>query len=284
MLHGQSSLRGIWVWAHQHWPQVWQPLGFLTPRFPALTTLWSLLTRLDPAVLEQVGAAWVEAWLNHPVGGISADGEVLRGSRRDEQVGIQVVALLHQQTGVVLSQQQVTGGDGELGALLRLLNQVPLAERILTCDAGLLQSGVTRVVPKRGGAYLGVVKQNQREIKAALDEWIYESVTRAGGRRLPDARTLEKSRGRLEERELWVTSAQELAPYLAREWGWWHVRQVGWIRRKQRRRPSQTWQEQELTFITSLPPEQVAPSELLHLLRQHWQIRKSRPLCAGCQL
>jgi predicted transposase YbfD/YdcC len=272
MVHGQSSLRGVWVWAHQHWTQIWQPLGFLTPRFPALTTIWSLLARLEPALLEQVGATWVEAWLNHPVGGISADGKVLRGSRRDEQVGIQLVALLHQPTGVVLSQQQVTGGDGDLGALLRLLAQVPLSERILTCDAGLLQSGVTRVVPKRGGAYLGVVKQNQREMKAALDEWVHESVTLAGRQRTPDARSSEKSRGRLEERELWVTSAGELAPYLAREWGWWHARQVGWIRRKQRRRPTQAWQEQELTFVTSLTPEQAPAPELLRLLRQHWLI------------
>lgn len=152
------------------------------------------------------------------------------------------------------------------------VGKVPLAERILTCDAGLQQPGVTRVVPRRGGAYLGVVKQNQREIKAALDEWVHESVTLVGGRRALDARSSEKSRVRLEERELWVTSARELAPYLTREWGWWHVHQVGWIRRKQRRRPTHGWQEQEPTFVTSLTPEQAPVPELLRLLRHHWLI------------
>ena len=42
-LHGQSSLRGIWIWTQQQWPQIWQPLGFRSARFPALTTLWSLV-------------------------------------------------------------------------------------------------------------------------------------------------------------------------------------------------------------------------------------------------
>ena len=271
-LHGQSSLRGIWIWARQHWPSIWQPLGFVSPRFPALTTLWSLLARLEPAQFEQATIGWLEAWLDQPLGPISGDGKVLRGSRRDEQVGVHLVALLHQQLGVVLGQQQVTGGDGELGALLGLFRQVPLAGRTVTLDAGLLQGGITRVVPRQGGAYLGVVKQNQREIKAVLDEWVQEAVIIAGQRRPADARTQEKSRGRLEERELWVASAQELTAYLAREWGWWHVQQVGWIRRRQRRRPTQAWQEQELTFVTSLAPAQASPQDLLRLLRQHWLI------------
>lgn len=271
-LHGQSSLRGIWVWAQQHWPQIWQPLGFRSSRFPALTTLWSLVARLEPGLLESLTSTWLEAWLDSPTGAISGDGKVLRGSRRDEQVGIHLVTLVHQQVGAVLGQQQVSGGDGELGALLRLCNQVSLAGRILTLDAGLLQGGITRVVPRRGGAYLGVVKLNQREIKAVLDEWIHEAVMVAEHRRPADASTREKSRGRLEERELWVTSAGELAAYLAHEWGWWHVQQVGWIRRRQRRRPTQAWQEQELTFVTSLTSAQATSQDLLRLLRQHWLI------------
>lgn len=271
-LHGQSSLRGIWIWARQHWPSIWQPLGFLSPRFPALTTLWSLLARLEPATLEQITTRWLEAWLDFPAGGISGDGKMLRGSRREEQVGVHLVSLFHQQSGAILGQQRVAGGDGEPGALLRLFHQVSLAGRTVTLDAGLLQSGITRVVPRRGGAYLGVVKQNQREIKAVLDDWLHEGLVGAGERRPADASTREKSRGRLEERELWVLCAQDLTAYLAREWGWWSVQQVGWIGRRQRRRPTQAWQEQELTFVTSLTPEQANPPALLHLLRQHWLI------------
>lgn len=179
------------MWAQQHWPQIWQPLGFRSPRFPALPTLWNLVARLEPEVLESLTSGWLEAWLDSPAEVIRGDGKVLRGSRRDEQVGIHLVTLVHQQGGAVLGQQLVSGGDGELEALRRLCSQVPLAGRTLTLDAGLLQSGITRVVPREGGAYLGVVKLNQREIKAVLDERIDEAVVVAGHRRPADARTRE---------------------------------------------------------------------------------------------
>lgn len=268
-LHGQSSLRGIWVWAQEHWPQIWQPLGFRSPRFPALTTLWSLLARLEPATLEQILSGWGASWLDQPGGGSSGDGKVLRGSRRDEQVDIHLVAFIDHRLGAVLGQQRVTGGDGELGALLRLCSQVPLDGRTVPLDAGLLQSGMTRVVSQRGGTSLGVVKQNQREIKAVLDDWVQEAIGVAEERRPADARTREQSRGR---RDLWVTSARELTAYLAREWGWWNVQQVGWIRRRQRRRPTLAWHVQELTVVTSLTSTQANPQALLHRLRLHWLI------------
>ena len=151
-LQGQSSLRGIWIWAQQQWPQIWHPLGFRSARFPALTTRWSLVARWEPGLLESLTRHWLAVGLDAPAGAISGDGKVLRGSRREEQVGIHLVTLVHQQMGAVLGQQQVSGGDGERGALLRLCRQVPLAGRIVTLDAGLLQSGITRVVPHQGGA------------------------------------------------------------------------------------------------------------------------------------
>ncbi len=46
-LHGKSSLRGMWVWAEQHWATLWQPFGFSNARVPALTRLWNVVVRLD---------------------------------------------------------------------------------------------------------------------------------------------------------------------------------------------------------------------------------------------
>ncbi len=115
--------------------------------------------------------------------------------------------------------------DGEIGALLELLRVVPVAGRVLTLDAGLLQHGLTRVVPRQGGAYLGGVKHNHREIKAAVASWIIErgNAVALADRRAADATTIEKTRGRVEERAVWVVAADELNDYVAHEYGWWHV-------------------------------------------------------------
>ncbi|MDP9310216.1 MAG: ISAs1 family transposase [Chloroflexota bacterium] len=273
-LHGQSSLRGIWVWAEQHWTDVWPALGFRHARFPALTTLWNVSTQVDHRAVERVLTTWLTQLARPPLEGISADGKVLRGSRRDEAVGLHLVSIVQHYRGVVLGQARVTGGDGELGALLELLQTVPLQGRVLTLDAGLLQHGVTRVVPRHGGAYLGVVKQNHREIKAAIDSWLVaQGVAIAlAERRAADITTIEKNRGRVEERSVWLAEAGELGDYLAREYGWWHVQQVGWLRRSQQRRPHLPWQTQEVTLVTSLSRQQAGPRAILQLLRDHWVI------------
>ncbi|HEX2910693.1 MAG TPA: hypothetical protein VH186_07795 [Chloroflexia bacterium] len=47
-----------------------------------------------------------------------------------------MVSLVHHRLGIALWQQRVDGGDGELGALLKLLKQTKLAGRVITLDAG----------------------------------------------------------------------------------------------------------------------------------------------------
>lgn len=91
-------------------------------------------------------------------------------------------------------------------------------------------------------------------------------------RRAPDARTSEKSRGRIEIRELWVVEAGELSAYLAAEWGWQDVAQIAWVRRWCQRRPSALWTVEQVTVVTSRSQETLPAHRLLALVRDHWCI------------
>jgi len=175
-LHGESSLRGMWLWARQHWDQLWWPLGFGSPHFPALTTLWNLLGALDIDAVDRIVSAWLTDVLGQPKGGISADGKVLRGSRRHGLPGVWLVALARQDVGSVIRQRQVALGSHELPTLLALLRNTPLHDQVITLDAGLLCAETTQVVRAQQGNYVGVVKGNQAEIKTAMDDWIAEQV------------------------------------------------------------------------------------------------------------
>ncbi len=88
----------------------------------------------------------------------------------------------------------------------------------------------------------------------------------------PSAQTIEKSRGRMELRELWLVGAAELGPYLANVWGWQAVRQVGWVRRWRQVRREAPWTEEWVTVVTSLAPAAATPEDILRLVRQHWVI------------
>lgn len=175
-LHGESSLRGMWLWGRNHWTELWWPLGFGSPHFPALTTMWNLLGTVDGDAVDRIVAGWLKEALGQPVGGVSADGKVLRGSRRHGVPGIWLVALARQDVGSVVRQRQVAEGSHELPTLLALLCDVPLQDQTVTLDAGLLCAETTQVIRAQQGDYLGVVKGNQAEIKLAVDDWIAESI------------------------------------------------------------------------------------------------------------
>ena len=175
MLHGRDSLRGAWVWAGQQWGSVWRPLGAHSPQFPSYNTVRDLLARLDVDAVDRQLRPWLEQFLDRPLGGVSADGKVLRGFLRDGAPALHVVSLVAHEGATILAQREALGGD-EVRALLILLTEVPLAGRIISMDAGLLNAQVTQTITQAHGDYVGSVKGNQAEVVALLDEWIAEAV------------------------------------------------------------------------------------------------------------
>jgi len=175
-LHGETSLRGMWLWSRQHWDALWWPLGFGSPHFPALTTIWNVLGTLEADAVDRIISAWLGDLLGQPSGGVSADGKVLRGRRRADVPGVWLVALARHDVGSVVHQRQVATGSHELPTLLTLLRDVPLDDQIVTVDAGLLCADTTQVVRAQQGDYLGVLKGNQADIKTVVDDWIAEQV------------------------------------------------------------------------------------------------------------
>lgn len=197
-LHGHDSLRGIWVWARYHWRDLWAPLGFGSPHFPAYNTVRDLLARLDGDEVDRIVRMWLEQVVGHSIRGMSADGKVLRGSRRATLPGLAVVDVVGHELKAILAQAEVQAGEGELNTLLRLLREVPLRGRVVTLDAGLLSAEVTEVITQGGGDYLGVVKGNRGEVKAAVDDWVAEHVSplsEAAGRRVSQVHNTAASSG-----------------------------------------------------------------------------------------
>ena len=175
MLNGRDSLRSAWVWAGQRWSNLWRPLGAHSPQFPCYNTVRDLLARLDVDAVDRHLRPWLEQFLDHPLGGVSADGKVLRGSKRDSVPALHIVSLVAHENATILAQCEAHGGD-EVTALLRLLSEVPLKGRIISMDAGLLNAQVTQTITQAHGDYVGSVKGNQAEVLALLDEWVAEAV------------------------------------------------------------------------------------------------------------
>jgi hypothetical protein len=175
-INGENSLRGMCLWARARWGQIWTDLGFLSPKMPGLSTVWTIVAGLDTRQLEVLLAAWIEMRQGQDNRRVSIDGKTLRGSRRHHAEALHVVEAVGQELKLVLGECRSAQG-ADLAAALALLQGLPLEGRVVTADAGLLQREVVQTVLGRGGDYLGVVKENQPELKAAVDEWVREDVS-----------------------------------------------------------------------------------------------------------
>ena len=141
-LHGEKSLRGMWMWGCKHWARIRHPLGFVgNPRPPAYTTVWYVVTALDGDALDEALGEWALSWSVERLRSISVDGKVLRGSRRTnpQQPALEVLTAAAHELKVVLGQRGVPDGD-LVAAAVALLQGMPLKGRLVTADAGLLST------------------------------------------------------------------------------------------------------------------------------------------------
>lgn len=172
-LHGEGSLRGMWMWGCKHWREIAWPLGFWgNPHPPAYNTVWYVLGALRGEDLWPLHA-WMVARVAERGEAFSVDGKVQEGSRRvyPAEKALEVVAAVAQDLKMVVGQEEV-GVGGQVAATIALLKKLPLRGHVVVADAGLLCRPVVDVIMEHGGDYLGLVKDNQPELKEALDTWI----------------------------------------------------------------------------------------------------------------
>lgn len=157
--HGENSLRGMWLWgkARAQALQSYRPLGLWgNARFPTLGTFWYVLQKLEPGVLEEALGPWTASEEAYAV-----DGKYLRGSKREHQGALQVVTLAGQRLGQVLRQQVAEEGDA-LQTALRILDSVELMGKVVSADAGLLQTPLVQRVVEKGGPTSATSKTTSR--------------------------------------------------------------------------------------------------------------------------
>jgi len=154
-LNGESSLRGMWIWAKDREKKLAGDtrLDFWSVgRLPALSAIWYVLRRLDVETLNEVVGVWAGWWGCGEA--VSVDGKTLRGSKREGMAALQVVTAAAQAAGMLLGQRGVVGGD-TVEAAIALLEELPLEGRIVSMDAGLLQRSVVKQVVGKGGPISG---------------------------------------------------------------------------------------------------------------------------------
>lgn len=168
VLCGARGYEAIAQWIHLQPKELWYLLGyFRTP--PTGGAFRYLLSKLDPAALEQVLRDWVGDEPIPEQQALALDGKTLCSTLAQHERSVQLLALFDQQNGCVLSEMQVPTDTNEAKAALKILKTLVLKGRVVTGDAMFTSPEICSVIVDSGGDYLLVVKDNQKELKEAIE-------------------------------------------------------------------------------------------------------------------
>lgn len=174
---------------------------------PCYMVFWWLLTRLHPEPLQAAFLNWAS---NLPPSVknrfIAIDGKHLRGLIGKS--GVHLVAAWDSVRGVLLGQVKAEEKSNEITAIPELLNMVDVRGATVTIDAAGCQMEIAEKIRKNGGDYALALKGNQGMLHAEAENFFSqaEAVGFTEDTYCTVAKTVTKGHGRIEEREVVVTS------------------------------------------------------------------------------
>lgn len=202
---------------------------------------------------------------------LAIDGKTVRGTiDTTNPQGEHLLGAYLPEEGVVLMQVQAGHKDNEITAAPQLLSYLDLRGKVVAADALHTQRALSVQILAAGGDYLWLAKDNQPTLRQQIEElFTADRRTVVGGRVPMDlrcARTLDKAHGRLEVRQITVSS--ELKGYS----DWPGLEQV-FVLKRQRLNLKRGKEETETVYgLTSLSPAQASAQRLLSLVRAYWGI------------
>ena len=172
ILTGARGYRTIAHWVRSQNAAVWLWLGFHR-KPPCANSFRNLLLALNPEVLETILRQWMAGVIPLPasdaIPSVAMDGKTLCNTLAAHERNVQLLSLLDQATGGVLSQQAVPPTTNEAKTAVDILKTIVLKGRLVTGDAMFCQRELCEQIVDSGGDYLFVVKDNQSELKAAIE-------------------------------------------------------------------------------------------------------------------
>lgn len=272
-LAGQHRPSAIAQWVKERRVQLVTAFNCQRETVPALNTIRRVLS---DAVAASDLLTILNRFLHETYGGqqseqVTLDGKTLRGTIPGGQSqGEHLLTAFLPAENIVLSQVAVEAKENELVVAPKLLAGLNLQERVVTGDALFTQRKLSVQVLASGGHYLWPVKDNQQHLRQDVGLFFIPPRKAPGWYTQPlpqtTAQTVGKAHGRLEVRTL--TAVADETGFL----DWPGVRQVFRLVRRRTCLTTGAVTVDEVYGLTSLPPERATASQLLHFIRQHWQI------------
>ena len=225
------------------------------------STLHRVVANADPAAVEAVLRRYAAPRLQ--IGqALATDGKRIRGANRNVDGHFETATIVAHGTGVPFASLNFHDEDGEVAAVRALLDEVPVAGRVITIDAlHTVRDTARAIVETHGADYLMTVKRNAQETFRTLETIDWEKDATGG---FDEA--FDKAHGRIERRRVRV-----LTP-LRGTVNYPHLSQVFRVERLRIGLKSGTESTEFAYGITSVPQHKGTPGQLLAWNRGHWGV------------
>ena len=238
---------------------------------PSHDTFGEVFSLINPQEFEKCFMDWVKEIADMTKGQLIAlDGKTVRRShdRTHGKAAIHLVSAWASHNGVVMGHVKVDDKSNEITAIPELLKMLKIEGCIISIDAMGTQKEVVSTILEQKGDYLLAVKQNQGQLFQQID-FAYNLDQKNNFKDAPYdyAKTVEKSHGRIETRQCWVTSDPEYIRYVDPEGSWESLKSIVIVEVTRKERDKTT--SQSRYFISSL---QVGAAKMMKHIRQHWEI------------
>lgn len=151
---------------------------------PSRDCIRRLLMALKPQAFQRCFQTWIaNAWTSDHAKAqriVAIDGKSCRGSHdAGKDLGpLHIVSAWASEEGIALGQVATDDKSNEITAIPQLLEQLNLADTIVTIDAIGCQKDIVEQIVAEGGDFVLAVKDNQPNLKAAIASFFGDQVER----------------------------------------------------------------------------------------------------------
>jgi predicted transposase YbfD/YdcC len=201
-IHRWAKHRASWLGGHLRLPN----------GIPSRDCIRRLLMALKPEAFQGCFRAWLADAIPPDADGtgrlVAIDGKACRGSHdRAKDLGaLHIVSAWASEEGIALGQVATEAKSNEITAIPRLLEQIDLADTLITIDAMGCQKAIVEQIVEGGGDCVIAVKDNQPKLLEGIRTFFLDRMERD----MEDLRyrcheTREQGHGRIDERSYCLT-------------------------------------------------------------------------------
>ena len=252
-LWGESNL----TWLQQY--------GICFNGVPSHDTFSRFFRFVNPQSFEKCFISWTQK-IAKAVGGIIAlDGKTICNSGIGGEKAVHIVSAFSAQNNIVLGQLATEAKSNEITTFPLLIELLDLRGATVTIDAAGCQKKIAKQICEQGGEYVLALKGNQGNLHAEATNFFKQALkVRPEEADCDYYCTEEKSRSRIEKREIWATKKLEWLPQVS---GWKNLTSLVCLKstRNVKNRESVEFRY----YISSIPAD---ATRLASAIRSHWSV------------